>query len=85
MHILLLRHLVCPLGGYKQSLVRARTQEKGAVSPPETEPDLPMSGGSLRRGHGLTVACCGIRGTEHNGPGRSPLKEVAITAITPGY
>ena len=31
------------LGGYKQNLVHTRTQEKGAVTPQETEPDLPVS------------------------------------------
>ena len=31
------------LGGQKQNLVCTRTQEKGAVTPQETDPDLPMS------------------------------------------
>ena len=31
------------LGGHKQNLVRTRTQEKGAVTPQETDPDLLMS------------------------------------------
>ena len=31
------------LGGHKQNLVHTRTQEKGAVTPQETEPDLPVS------------------------------------------
>ena len=30
------------LGGHKQNLVCTRTQEKGAVTPQETEPDLPV-------------------------------------------
>ena len=30
------------LGGHKQNLVCTRTQEKGAVSPQETEPDVPV-------------------------------------------
>ena len=35
------------LGGYKQNLVCAKTQRKGAVIPQETEPKLPASvGGS---------------------------------------
>ena len=29
------------LGGQKQNLVCTRTQEKGAVTPQETDPDLP--------------------------------------------
>ena len=31
------------LGGHKQKLVHTRSQEKGAVTPQETEPDLPVS------------------------------------------
>ena len=31
------------LGGHKQKFVHVRTQEKGAVTPQETDPDLPMS------------------------------------------
>ena len=31
------------LGGHKQNLVCTRTQEKGAVTPQETDADLPMS------------------------------------------
>lgn len=31
------------LRGPKQNLVHTRTQEKGAVTPQETDPDLPMS------------------------------------------
>ena len=30
------------LGGHKQNLVCTRTQEKGALTPHETEPDLPV-------------------------------------------
>ena len=31
------------LGGHKQNPVHTRTQEKGAVTPQETDPDLPVS------------------------------------------
>ena len=31
------------LGGHRQTLMCTRTQEKGAVTPQETDPDLPMS------------------------------------------
>ena len=31
------------LGGYKQNLVHTRTQEKGAVTLQETDPNLPVS------------------------------------------
>ena len=30
------------LGGHKQNLVHTRTQEKGAVTPQESDPDLPV-------------------------------------------
>ena len=50
------------LGGYKQNLVYTRTQEKGAVTTQETDPDLPVSvqeslveawvGGGLLQGQG---------------------------------
>ena len=50
------------LGGHRQDLVHTRTQEKGAVIPQETDPDLPMSvqeslvevwvGGGLLQGGG---------------------------------
>ena len=50
------------LGGHKQKLVGTRTQDKGAVTPQETDPDLPMSvqeslaeawvSGGLLQGHG---------------------------------
>ena len=31
------------LGGHKQNLMCTRIQEKGAVTPQQTEPDLPVS------------------------------------------
>ena len=31
------------LGGHKQKLVCTRTREKGAVTPQETDPELPVS------------------------------------------
>ena len=31
------------LGGHKKNLVCTRTQEKGAVTPEENDPDLPVS------------------------------------------
>ena len=31
------------LGGHKQNFVHTRTQEKGAVTPQETDPDLAVS------------------------------------------
>ena len=53
------------LGGYKQNFVCTRTHKKGAVTPQETDPDLPVSvqespvdvwvsGGKLQ---GLSIGC----------------------------
>ena len=49
------------LGGHKQNLVHTKTQEKGAMTTQETDPDLPASvqeslveawvGGGLGQGH----------------------------------
>ena len=54
------------LGGHKQSLVHTRTAEKGAVTPQETDPDLPVTiqkslaeawvGGGLVQGQGQLSA-----------------------------
>ena len=63
-------------------------QEKGAVTPQETEPDLPVSVQESLV-DGSTVACQVVRGTDYNSPGRPGmlaqvlLKEFAITAISP--
>ena len=51
-------------GGHKQNLVCNRTQEKGAVTHQETDPDLPVSVRSLQQRHGLVVTCCRVQGTE---------------------
>ena len=48
------------LGGHKQNLVYTRTQEKGAVTPQEADPDLPVSVKSLRWRCGSVVACCRV-------------------------
>ena len=56
------------LGGNKQNLVPTRTQEKEAVTPQETDPDMPMSvqeapaeawiGSGLLQGRGHCVQQC---------------------------
>ena len=63
------------LRGHKQNLVHNRSEEKGTMTPQETELDLPVS------------VCCGVRGPEYNSPERNgagirPFEEV-ITNITP--
>ena len=56
------------LGGHKQNLVHTRSQEKEAVTPQKTDPDLPMSiqetlvevwvGGGLLQGWGHCMPQC---------------------------
>ena len=58
------------LGRHKQTLVYPGTQEKGAVTPQETEPDLPVCVCGLWQRHGSTVACCGVSSADHDSPGR---------------
>ena len=41
-----------------------RTQEKGVVTPQETDPDLPRSVQESRWRLGPEVACCRVGGTE---------------------
>ena len=41
-----------------QNLVHTRTLEKGAATPQETDPDLPVSFQEQR--HGSAVACCRV-------------------------
>ena len=49
------------LGGHKHNLVCTRTQEKGAMTPQETDPDLPASVQESPSETGSTVACCRVR------------------------
>ena len=55
--------------GDKQNLVCTRTWEKEAVTPQETEPELPMGVSHLRQRRESTVTCSGVRGTGYNSPG----------------
>ena len=50
------------LGGHKQKLVHTRTQEKEAVTPKDTDPDLPVGV------QGSLVACCRVRARENPDP-----------------
>ena len=64
--------------------VHTRTQEKGAVSPQETEPDLCVCvSRSLWQRLVLTVSCSGVRTLNTVVCAKVILKEVAITFITP--
>ena len=51
-------------GGHKQNLVLTRTQEKGAVTAQETDPDLPRSVQESLAEAWVGGGCCRIGGTE---------------------
>ena len=56
---------------HKQNLVCTRTQEKGAVTPQETDTDLPVS---IQESPAEAAACCRVKGTEYNSAGISPFE-----------
>ena len=58
-------------------------QEKGAVSPQETEPDLPVRVQESPTEAWLSSGLLQGWGTEYNSPVKSLLKEAGITTITP--
>ena len=68
--------------GLKQKLVHTRTQEKGAVTPQESDPDLPMSVRESLGRQRSAVACCTVGGTECSSASWDLLKEVPIILIT---
>ena len=59
-----------------------RTQEKGAVIPQETDPDLPMKVKEFPAEEWVTVACCRVGATECGSMCTDLLKEVTIIFIT---
>ena len=62
------------LGGHKQNLVCTRTQKKGAVTPQETEPDLPVSVQESLVEAWVDSGLLQGRGTEYNSAGISPFE-----------
>ena len=69
-----IKEILPSLGRHKQNFVCTRTQKKGAMTPQETEPDLP--------GTGLLQS----QSTDYSSPGMLVfvlMKEVAIATITP--
>ena len=52
------------LGEHKQNLLHTRTQEKGAATSQETDPDLPGSVQSLQKNMGQCWLAAGLGGTE---------------------
>ena len=73
------------LGRHKQNLVFTRTQEKGAVTWQETEPDVSVrvqeSPAEVRLNSGRPWG----RGTEYNGPGISPFEGLPLRLPRPKY
>ena len=63
------------------NLVCPRNQEKGAVIPQETDPDLPVSVQETLAEAGLVVACCRVGALSAAVPAWGPLKEVPIIFI----
>ena len=71
------------LGGHKQNLVHTRTQEKGAVTPQETNPDLPIRvQESPVENMGQRWPAAGLGTLSAAVHARDLLKEVAIIFIT---
>ena len=61
------------LGGHTQSSVHIRTQEEGAVTPQQTEPDLPASVGGSPAEAGVAVAHRGDKDTGSRSSGKYSL------------
>ena len=61
------------LGGYKQNLVCTRTQEKGAVIPQETHPELYVRVQEYPGEAGSEVACYRVGGTECGSACKEPF------------
>ena len=57
----------------QQNLLCTRTQEKGTVTPEET---CLLVSSNLQWRHGLVVACCRVRGTEHDSVCMGPFEGV---------
>ena len=70
------------LGGHIQNLVHTRTQEKGVVTPQETNPDLPVISRSLRWGVGGRWPAAVLGALNAAVQAWDLLKEVAIIFIT---
>ena len=57
------------LGGHKQNLVHTWTQEKGAVTPQETEPELPVTVQESPVEAWVNSGLPEVRSTDYNSPG----------------
>ena len=56
------------------NILHTRTHKKGAVTPKDDDPDLPMSVQESLVRHGLVVACCRVGGTECSSACMGPFK-----------
>ena len=66
------------LGGHKENFMCTRTQEKEAVIPQETDPDLPVSvqesPAEVWVQGAEAVACCRVWGTEYSSACTGPFE-----------
>ena len=69
------------LGGHKQNFVYTRTQEKGAVTPQETDPDVPVIVQESGGGVGLKLPAAGSGALSVVVHAWDLLKQVAIIFI----
>ena len=67
----------------QKNLVCTRTQEKGILTPKETDPDLLVGSRSLQWRHGSVVACCRVRCTECGSVCMGPFEKVTIASLPP--
>ena len=70
------------LGGHKQNLVLTRTQEKGAMTPKKTDPDLPVSVQESSAEAWVSSGLLQVRGIQCISACMGLLKNVAIIFIT---
>ena len=71
------------LGGHKQNLVRTRTQEKGAVTPQETDPDLTVSVQKSLAEGSINSGLPWGQSHEYNSPGsHGMLASVVLKEVT---
>ena len=71
------------LGGHTQNLLCTRTQEKGAVTPQETDPNSPMSVQESLRGMGWQWPAAGLGALSVAVHAWDLLKEVAWLSSLP--
>ena len=71
------------LGGHKQNLVHTRTQEKGAVTPQEADPDLPVSVQKSLVEAWVGGGCCRVGALSAAVRAWGLLKEAPLSSLPP--